>query len=85
MAPEVVLCETFRDNPYDFKVDICSFREPEASGLEFTSFAKSQSKEQPSSSSKRNNKNDNDTIISKKQKQNVMIPRCLKLKEGKLT
>lgn len=20
MAPEVVLCETFRDNPYDFKV-----------------------------------------------------------------
>lgn len=21
MAPEVVLCETFRDNPYDFKVD----------------------------------------------------------------
>ncbi|KAL0269444.1 UNVERIFIED_CONTAM: hypothetical protein PYX00_007175 [Menopon gallinae] len=25
MAPEVVLCETFRDNPYDFKVDIWSF------------------------------------------------------------
>lgn len=24
MAPEVVLCETFRDNPYDFKVDIWS-------------------------------------------------------------
>lgn len=22
MAPEVVLCETFRDNPYDFKVTI---------------------------------------------------------------
>lgn len=22
MAPEVVLCETFRDNPYDFKVII---------------------------------------------------------------
>lgn len=21
MAPEVVLCETFRDNPYDFKVN----------------------------------------------------------------
>lgn len=29
MAPEVVLCETFRDNPYDFKVGTrkykCSF------------------------------------------------------------
>ncbi|RZB41606.1 STE20-like serine/threonine-protein kinase [Asbolus verrucosus] len=24
MAPEVVLCETFRDNPYDFKVDVWS-------------------------------------------------------------
>ncbi|XP_065091532.1 serine/threonine-protein kinase 10 isoform X2 [Ochlerotatus camptorhynchus] len=24
MAPELVLCETFRDNPYDFKVDIWS-------------------------------------------------------------
>ncbi|CAH1173549.1 unnamed protein product [Phaedon cochleariae] len=24
MAPEVVLCETFRDNPYDYKVDIWS-------------------------------------------------------------
>ena len=24
MAPEVVLCETFRDQPYDFKVDIWS-------------------------------------------------------------
>lgn len=24
MAPEVVMCETFRDNPYDFKVDIWS-------------------------------------------------------------
>ncbi|XP_026745469.1 serine/threonine-protein kinase 10-like [Trichoplusia ni] len=24
MAPEVVLCETFRDHPYDFKVDIWS-------------------------------------------------------------
>lgn len=24
MAPEVVLCETFRDNPYDHKVDIWS-------------------------------------------------------------
>lgn len=23
MAPEVVLCETFRDNPYDFKVMLC--------------------------------------------------------------
>lgn len=29
MAPEVVLCETFRDNPYDFKVsflkEFCQF------------------------------------------------------------
>lgn len=25
MAPEVVLCETFRDNPYDFKVGICKY------------------------------------------------------------
>lgn len=25
MAPEIVLCETFRDNPYDYKVDIWSF------------------------------------------------------------
>lgn len=25
MAPEVVLCETFRDQPYDYKVDIWSF------------------------------------------------------------
>jgi STE20-like kinase len=24
MAPELVLCETFRDNPYDYKVDIWS-------------------------------------------------------------
>lgn len=24
MAPEVVLCETFRDNPYDYKADIWS-------------------------------------------------------------
>lgn len=24
MAPEVVMCETFRDNPYDFKADIWS-------------------------------------------------------------
>lgn len=24
MAPELVLCETFRDNPYDHKVDIWS-------------------------------------------------------------
>lgn len=24
MAPELVLCETFRDNPYDFKVDVWS-------------------------------------------------------------
>lgn len=24
MAPELVLCETFRDNPYDLKVDIWS-------------------------------------------------------------
>ena len=24
MAPEVVLCETFRDNPYDFKVGYLS-------------------------------------------------------------
>lgn len=25
MAPEVVLCETFRDNPYDFKVSNCKY------------------------------------------------------------
>lgn len=24
MAPELVLCETFRDNPYDYKVDLWS-------------------------------------------------------------
>lgn len=24
MAPEVVMCETFRDNPYDYKADIWS-------------------------------------------------------------
>lgn len=24
MAPELVLCETFRENPYDYKVDIWS-------------------------------------------------------------
>jgi STE20-like kinase len=24
MAPEVVFCETFRDQPYDFKVDVWS-------------------------------------------------------------
>jgi len=26
MAPEVVLCETFRDNPYDFKVGVRKYK-----------------------------------------------------------
>jgi len=25
MAPEVILCETIKDSPYDFKADIWSF------------------------------------------------------------
>jgi len=72
------------ENTNDTEADInCSIREPEASGSEFTSFAKPQSKQQPSSS----------LIIKmitiqffqKNKNKIVMIPRCLKLKEGKLT
>jgi len=60
----------------------CSLREPEASGSEFTSFAKPQSK--PSSSLKRNNKNYNDTILSKKQKQNSYDSQVLEIERRKI-
>lgn len=73
------------ENSNDTEADInCSIREPEASGSEFTSFAKPQSKQQPSSSLKRNNKNDNDTILSKKQKQNSYDSQVLEIERRKI-
>lgn len=73
------------ENTSDTEADInCSVGEPEASGSEFTSFAKPQSKQQLSSSSKRNNKNDNDTIISKKQKQNSYDSQVLEIERRKI-
>lgn len=73
------------ENTNDTEADInCSIREPEASGSEFTSFVKPQSKQQPSSSLKRNNKNDNDTILSKKQKQNSYDSQVLEIERRKI-
>jgi len=73
------------ENTNDAETNInCSIREPEASGSEFTSFAKPQSKQQPSSSLKRNNKNDNNTILSKKQKQNCYDSQVLEIERRKI-
>ncbi|CAI6351852.1 unnamed protein product [Macrosiphum euphorbiae] len=73
------------ENTNDTEADInCSIREPEESGSEFTSFAKPQSKQQPSSSLKRNNKNDKDTILSKKQKQNSYDSQVLEIERRKI-
>lgn len=77
--------DVYEENTSDTETDInCSFREPEASVSEFTSFAKPQSKEQPSSSSKRNNKNYNDTISSKNQKQNSYDSQVLEIERRKI-
>lgn len=73
------------ENSNDTEADInCSIREPEASGSEFTSFAKPQSKQQPSNSLKRKKKNDNDTILSKKQKQNSYDSQVLEIERRKI-